>query len=173
LDTYWTDQNQSAECLYLILSQIVDQDTKAMDYFSPQEIGDIDNDGMPEILDGWGRPIIFLRWAPGLQIVGSPQDGKSPDPYDLLGVYKDSGTFALYPLVASSGPDGQLEVVTQNLSGPPISYAFTVPPNNPFLGLSPTSNQGITSIVGAWVDVNNDGLNGTLDNITNHNLSGS
>lgn len=61
----WTLAHQGAECLYLILSSIRDGDGSALDYFVPAEIGDVDEDGMKEILDGWGRPIEFLRWAPG------------------------------------------------------------------------------------------------------------
>lgn len=59
------NENESAECLYLILSQMRDGDRTAIASFSKDEIGDFDNDNMPEILDGWGRPISFLRWAPG------------------------------------------------------------------------------------------------------------
>jgi hypothetical protein len=51
--------------LYLILATMKDGDKSALDYFSTDEIGDVDGDGMKEILDGWGQPIAFLRWAPG------------------------------------------------------------------------------------------------------------
>lgn len=61
----WTTGNQGAECLYLILSTMKDGDKSALDYFQPDEIGDTDEDGMKEILDGFGRPIVFMRWAPG------------------------------------------------------------------------------------------------------------
>jgi prepilin-type N-terminal cleavage/methylation domain-containing protein len=30
--------------------------------FGPNEIGDTDEDGLPEFLDGWGKPIQFYRW---------------------------------------------------------------------------------------------------------------
>jgi len=62
--TNWTRQHQGAECLYLILATMKDGDKSALDYFSTDEVGDSDGDGMKEILDGWGRPIEFLRWAP-------------------------------------------------------------------------------------------------------------
>jgi len=61
----WTRQHESSECLYLILATMHDGDKSALDYFSTDEIGDLDGDGMKEILDGWGQPIAFLRWAPG------------------------------------------------------------------------------------------------------------
>jgi hypothetical protein len=61
----WNGQNQGAECLYLIVSSMQDGDKNALDFFMPSEIGDTDQDGMMEILDGWGTPLGFLRWAPG------------------------------------------------------------------------------------------------------------
>ncbi len=61
----WTEQFQGAECLYLILSTMRDGDKSALDYFGSDEIGDVDEDGMNEILDGWGTPIHFLRWPAG------------------------------------------------------------------------------------------------------------
>jgi len=64
----WTPAHQGAECLYLIVSQTRDGDTSGLDFFKETEVGDTDNDGMPEILDAWGRPIEFLRWAPGFSI---------------------------------------------------------------------------------------------------------
>ena len=66
LGNVWTEQHQGAECLYLILSVMQDQDSSGLDFFFPSEIGDTDNDGMPEILDGFDQPIGFLRWAPGI-----------------------------------------------------------------------------------------------------------
>ena len=53
-----------------------------------------DNDGMPEILDPWGTPIRFLRWAPGfrssMQVgdIAASTDGDAGlgngDPFDPL-----------------------------------------------------------------------------------------
>jgi prepilin-type N-terminal cleavage/methylation domain-containing protein len=63
--TNWSRQHEGSECLYLILSAMKDGDKSALDFFSADEIGDTDTDGMREILDGWGQPIAFLRWAPG------------------------------------------------------------------------------------------------------------
>jgi prepilin-type N-terminal cleavage/methylation domain-containing protein len=66
LGNLWNEQNQGAECLYLILSVMQDRDSSALDFFFPSEIGDTDGDGMLEILDGFNQPIGFLRWAPGI-----------------------------------------------------------------------------------------------------------
>lgn len=60
--------NEQAECLYLILSQMKEGNRSAISGFLSSEIGDTDGDGLPEILDPWGTPIRFLRWAPGYSI---------------------------------------------------------------------------------------------------------
>ncbi len=62
----WSTQYQGSECLYLILSTLKDRDVNAIDFLLPSEIGDLDNDGMPEVLDAFGNPLGFLRWAPGI-----------------------------------------------------------------------------------------------------------
>jgi hypothetical protein len=49
----------------LIISVMRDGDTNGLDFFKESEIQDTDDDGIPEIVDGWGVPINFLRWAPG------------------------------------------------------------------------------------------------------------
>lgn len=56
---------EQAECLYAIISQIRDGEKSALEFFSNSEIGDADGDLAYEILDPWGQPIMFLRWAPG------------------------------------------------------------------------------------------------------------
>jgi prepilin-type N-terminal cleavage/methylation domain-containing protein len=57
--------NEPAECLYLTVT-VGSQDRQAMfNSFTADEMGDTDRDGMPEFVDGWSRPIQFLRWAPG------------------------------------------------------------------------------------------------------------
>lgn len=61
----WTTSFQGAECLYMILANIKQGGTSALDFFKGSEIGDVDGDNMPEILDAWGRPIEFLRWPAG------------------------------------------------------------------------------------------------------------
>ncbi|MCA9151400.1 MAG: prepilin-type N-terminal cleavage/methylation domain-containing protein [Planctomycetales bacterium] len=177
----WTFQHQAAECLYLILSQINDRERSALEFFSETEIGDTDSDGIPEILDAWGQPIVFARWAPGLQIPGSPQDGHAPDPFDLRAIYftmHEVNTFALYPLIASSGPDRQLEIFHDNgsnLYSDRINYAKTNPPNNPYLSISNVYQQAnVPFPVGSpLLDASGIPKAGYLDNITNQNLAGS
>ena len=115
----WTTEYQGAECLYMILASIQTEGGTGIDFIRDDEIGDLDNDGvgdgMPEILDGWGNPIEFIRWPVGLSatrqtpmfdtngdnlndrswsvIQYGDQDpttdgnaGDSPDPFDYLRV---------------------------------------------------------------------------------------
>lgn len=57
---------QGAECLYMILRAQVQEDGDDISIIlKPENIGDKDEDGFPEIKDAWGNPIRFLRWAPG------------------------------------------------------------------------------------------------------------
>ena len=83
----WTTQHEHAECLYMILATIRESGSTGLDSFRETEIGDTDGDGMPEILDAWGRPIYFLRWAPGhvseLQDINDLTNRES-DPFDPM-----------------------------------------------------------------------------------------
>lgn len=100
-----TNQFQGAECLYMILTTGMGDETSGGGTFNQQDFADVDGDGMPEFVDGWGRPITFLRWAPGFRSelqTGDPV--KDHDPFDPRGV--DTMAFRLSPLISSSGPDG-------------------------------------------------------------------
>jgi prepilin-type N-terminal cleavage/methylation domain-containing protein len=117
----WSASYEESECLYLILSSMNEEGTNAvLDFMPPSEIGDIDKDGMPEILDAWGRPIIFIRWAPGFYSDRQSQNGMvDPDPFDPLKVdprFGDTDTtndpFLLFPLIMSAGSDGAFDIQT-------------------------------------------------------------
>ena len=130
----WTRAHEGAECLFLILSTMRDEDGDMLRFFNGvnmgdtngdgivewggTELGDVDGDGMPEILDQWGQPIEFLRWAPGY---GSPLQTQDPttspdplDPYkiDARWTTPDNGLqpYLLMPLIFSAGPDTEFGV---------------------------------------------------------------
>lgn len=160
ISTKWTDEYSNAECLYLILSTIRDGETNGLDFFTNSEVGDTDGDGMPEILDGWRRPIRFLRWAPGFTTAaGAPtnmQTGNATDQHDPFDPYKlYPAHFALFPLIYSAGPDGHWGV-----NGSTVDYASQTPPNDPW------SSTATADIVGAAKAESS--INDWLDNITNH-----
>ena len=112
-------RNQGAECLYMIIT-IACGDGEARTLFHESDIGDSDGDGAPEFLDGWGRPINFLRWAPGydsqIQLNANALDTppnvsanwqaaatSDHDPFDVFRA--DPFAFRLVPLIYSPGPD--------------------------------------------------------------------
>ncbi|MGI8977781.1 MAG: prepilin-type N-terminal cleavage/methylation domain-containing protein [Pirellulaceae bacterium] len=174
----WSNTFDSSECLYMILACTRDGDKSALDYFSPSEIGDTDGDGMNEILDGWGQPILFLRWTPGYRSDVAPypvtpqrrndsglaaDPTEYPDPFDPLKVdfrYRDAGfandPIAIRPLIWSAGPDKKHDI---GVSGAVASS--TNPPNDPYY------NGG--TLAGTPYDFDSDGLD-HADNITNHDL---
>lgn len=113
----YRDMYASAECLYMI----VNYGTGANNYapFLETEIGDLDEDGMPEFIDGWARPIHFIRWPAGfipqmdvttdLQTAApNPASSAShyvplrPDAFDKLGVARPGGLLAP-PLTMQAG----------------------------------------------------------------------
>ncbi len=55
---------ESAKCLFLI---IMYGNPEARELFFDHEIA-TDDDGLSYFVDGWGNPIYYLRWAPGLTL---------------------------------------------------------------------------------------------------------
>jgi prepilin-type N-terminal cleavage/methylation domain-containing protein len=173
----------SAECLYMIVERS-GFDADALEFFRADEIGDIDGDGKKEFLDGWGRPIAFLRWAPGFASAVQQFDAVSAhDPLDPMG--RDSTAYALAPLIYSAGPDGALGTLTDDTVGYGLqqldvgsdgkgwlsSVRILVPASGtPLEGLC-TSPKNLVS--GRRVgEVLPDTADTTaLDNITNHDLT--
>jgi prepilin-type N-terminal cleavage/methylation domain-containing protein len=83
----WTEQYEDSECLYMIIASIRDLGTNGLDFLREDEIGDLDGDGMPEILDAWGRPIAFLRWPAGF--VAHPGSDFTWDTSDDIPAYSE------------------------------------------------------------------------------------
>ena len=177
-----SDEHQEAECLYMIVSFIADDDLDRINLFSEGEVDDVDGDGKNEFVDAWGNPIRFLRWPMGF--VDNPNDpawghlsdlqtadsAGSPDPFDPRGV-DTRGTWAIYPLIYSAGPDEKYDI-----------YTGTGSSDDPYAGIDQThSPLGTTGTqIGAPLDESNDAQvapdNGKLnhhDNIHNHRLGGS
>lgn len=126
--------NASAECLYMIVMS----DPEAASQFQSSEIGDVDGDGLPEFLDGWGTPIRFIRWPAGfvppladsdLQVADA---GSHHDPFDPGKIYS-AAAYALYPLIYSAGPDRIYDINEGNyLNGTVVEkFYFPTPPPPP------------------------------------------
>ena len=77
--------------------------------FAQDEIG-TDSDGWPMFVDGWGKPIAWLRWAPGFISPYSNIQSGNPvtdhDPFDPALTQPEA--FHLVPLVYSGGSDQAL-----------------------------------------------------------------
>ncbi|MCA9214163.1 MAG: type II secretion system protein [Planctomycetales bacterium] len=183
LNTNWSVKHQNAECLYLILATMVDGDRSALEFFRQDEIGDADNDGIFEIHDGWGQPVQFLRWAPGLVAAGSYQTVEKPDPSDPLGIYAPFGTFQLFPVIFSGGPDKKLDIrtdaVPEDSTNESARIRYRAPyqlPNGlqvrnyPYLFLDSSSpiNSPTQVLIGGLLDYPADGRDDSGDNIHNH-----
>jgi len=151
-------QHRSAECLFAIVSR-GQREPDVMTQFRNDEIGDTDADNAQEFLDGWGRPISFMRWPTGFVTPNSLIQVDDPvnrhDPFDPS--RREAAAFALTPLVYSAGPDGEDGIVQlESWTGRSLPSLFSqtntaTPPQRPG---SPTT--GVTT---------------SRDNITNHDLN--
>ncbi len=150
----------------MILATIQDGDSNGLSFFSQSEIGDVDGDKMPEILDPWERPIEFLRWPAGLQD-SELNDVANPDPFDPNQTdprFADpvaTNPFILMPLILSAGPDEQYGIVLDDT--PALHYKSTaVAPffvaNDPYVKLQMPVGQQLGVRISA----------GYEDNIHNH-----
>ncbi|TWT74174.1 type II secretion system protein [Allorhodopirellula solitaria] len=122
----WTTENEGAECLYLIMATSFANGSPAIDSIPSASIGDTDGDGMREILDGWGRPLGFIRWPVGyINDDDALVDQTIPDDFDPFHV--DFGHFvsgagfpwAMRPLIVSAGGDDEFGM---SLSSNTVSY---------------------------------------------------
>ncbi len=122
-----TPAYESAECLAMIVIR-GGFAPDAVEQFRSDEIGDFDKDGASEFLDGWGRPISFIRWPAGADWSVVQQNQSSvtaaiaagtlptgskppPDPMDPLGTTTDASGYdtALVPLIYSGGVNSSLD----------------------------------------------------------------
>jgi len=152
-----TDQLGPAETLMMILA-MSGFDPGCMEQFRADEIVDSDGDGAKEFGDGWGKPILFVRWPAGFvpPITVTPQ----PDPLDVMRVTGPPVDLALVPLILSAGPDE----ATNDLNGP-SGYGISV--GNPWLATLPIVSTCNGNNLGA-VDPTNP--TAVSDNITNYDL---
>ncbi len=185
----------SAETLHMILA-LGGYEPDALELFRQDEIGDIDQDGAPEFHDGWGRPLMFIRWPVGfpmpsatapsgtLPLATVPEEFATasdivrvPDPLDpwkvtRTGTSNNPANFfdpALVPLIYSAGPD---EATNDPLSA---SSGYGIRPTNLSWTAKLTSG-GASSWKWSALspsDLPGEVVNSTAaaDNITNHDLS--
>jgi hypothetical protein len=175
-----TQKYQGAELLYMIATTGVSDELDDRDQFKQEEIGDVDQDGAPEFIDGWGQPIYFIRWAPGF--TSELQTHNDPDQFDSRNIYPSvtgnagagqlypatstqiTPTFALYPFIFSGGPDKSYGIDKQTF------FSYADHNNDPF---SSVWVLGATNSFGTPYDTDNLYGGGNtnaacIDNIHNH-----
>lgn len=110
----WTPEHQGAECLYLILATTFSGGASAIEAIPASNIGDTDGDGVPEILDGWGRPLGFIRWPIGFAdpaIATTVPDEFDPYRSDFgFSVGTVTTPYVVRPLIISAGADGEFGI---------------------------------------------------------------
>jgi prepilin-type N-terminal cleavage/methylation domain-containing protein len=188
---------ESAECLQMIVVR-GGYSPDAVEQFRSDEISDVDGDGRAEFVDGWGRPISFIRWPAGLSSPMQLQTGSlsdPPDPIDPLGVTDATKGFpdrALIPLIYSGGPNNSLDIDNSATAGayglvtsrdvtstgtPEASWQKsgwinTNSTNRPDL-LTTAWPKGATNLAGSVKPGSANGMTNARaasDNITNHDL---
>lgn len=101
-----------------MLFAVVTSDPEARELFQDDEVRDVDGDGWPEFVDGWGMPIYWLRWAPGFTNQNGLSDIQSADPvaaHDPFDSHRVQGdAYHLIPLIYSAGPDKKYGVNVGN-----------------------------------------------------------
>lgn len=192
-----TVENEGAECLYLTVMYATG-DGEARTQFTSLDIGDVDEDGAPEFLDGWGRPIEWLRWAPGFVTRSAAMTGDADadhDPYDpyrrdlatalpplskypntlkpfVAGLKDNYPAFRLVPLVFSAGPDGVYDIISSrgNDQGKVVTFTGTndVALNPYFIDSSLGGMMANSPDYGFGMPDLRDGEDQTKDNLTNH-----
>lgn len=113
-------QNQGAECLYLIMATSYVGGGPALNVIPTSNIGDTDGDGLREILDGWGRPLQFIRWPVGFvdfeqSLVAvsfdpaSPGRTPVPDDFDL---FRADFAYTVDPSLSTAGVPLNVNITT-------------------------------------------------------------
>jgi prepilin-type N-terminal cleavage/methylation domain-containing protein len=131
---------EGAECLAMIVMR-GGFDDNMIESFRTDEIADVDGDRFPEFLDGWGKPIGFIRWPVGFQSPVQPQNASvNPDPFDPLRRSSPEAfpsapqtDYGVTPLIYSGGP-------TAALDAPPSGSSATTPFYADYLAASDVSS---------------------------------
>lgn len=146
-------QTEMAACLFMALTARGRRGVSVQsDDLSNLDKKDTDQDGLMELVDGWGNPVSFFRWPynnPNLPLVPLPlplgtATGKFVDPEDPYGTLQpawgNKATFvtwlghtvdnkAVYPVIVSNGPDQTLgisDIWMTPIAGPAITDNIVV-----------------------------------------------
>ncbi len=125
----WSETYESSECLYLILASTTVAGRSGLSMVREDQITDLDNDGIPEVVDSWGTPFVWMRWPVGYWLtyadraifsgadeatraamIQSKKEALGRDQFDLLSV------------------DPRLRDKTSSVSVAALNDTFNVPP---------------------------------------------
>ena len=184
--------NQGAECLYMII-MLGTGDGEARTLFSQQDIGDTDGDGAPEFLDGWGRPINFIRWPAGFVARSDLMSGDADADHDPFDAFRRDQLKDPWPeksiYSTTTSPTLNLDFIVEmrdmypafrlvpliysagsdgeaDIDDQPYTGSATPPPTSldPY-AFDPDAGR---DVFGLPFDMNNDGDDNSLDNFHNH-----
>jgi prepilin-type N-terminal cleavage/methylation domain-containing protein len=156
--TTWSEDYERAECLYLIVANTIQGEDSALKFFQEAEIGDVDGDGMKEILDAWGKPIMFFRWAPGFTYDPGPdgkwgQSGIDDDGNTLTDDIGDRGYFDDQLLSDVQIPDGTRHPDAFDPLHADSRWQDSIKGNEPFALIPLIFSAGRDKLYGNWFDV--------------------
>jgi prepilin-type N-terminal cleavage/methylation domain-containing protein len=136
-------------------------DYDAIENFRADEMRDIDGDTAAEFVDGWGRPIMFIRWPAAFTSILT--DNSMPDPVDTS---RTTADWALTPLIFSAGPDE----ATNDPLGTDSGYGLNL--QKTWLGSTlAASYANVGSICSGNTQGSITSSTAFSDNITNHDLT--
>ena len=176
-----TNLEHTAECLWMGVMQGGYADPGIVAHFRDDEFGDTNKNGAREFVDGWGKPINFLRWAPGFfsRYQSADTSSQSHDSFDRRRV-DPLATNNLVPLIYSAGPDDAYDCIFDIASVFDYSkrafdpYYTSRPPYNAHLHVRINA----TKQIGCYTDTTTPtpgsfGTSGAAsqDNIHSHSLS--
>lgn len=192
------NNNQNAECLFMICSMGLGTDGLAAVELAKSQVRDVDGDGLREFVDAWGNPIDFIRWPAGFVSDVMPlasattapyrDPWNDPDPVDFARMaVPDVGStpdpphgHRVVPLVFSSGPDGvagifarqaQQALTVNSASGPFAIPAALNPWSAVTVGGSPAAYPAPwekKQLGGRYTGLNGAQHDQSLDNIHSH-----
>ena len=165
----------AAKLLYLIVMAGPGRDF----HWQETEVGSPDADGLRVFVDGWGRPIRFIRWPAGFlpKYEGQTDIQLDDTTADTFDPQRRCPGYYTYPLVYSAGPDGLFDINIGKNSDE-STYAYKLDSSTP-KNLDPCQIDGQGKLIGLPLDSkgpNGEASNGRLDhydNITNHRIQGN
>ncbi len=128
------------EFLYLT---VMTGNAEARKSFTANEIG-VGVNGWPVFLDGWGRPIAWLRWpvacsygpsaitgvpVPGISMIQSGGSATDHDPFDPE--HADATAFQLIPLIVSAAGHRGTPLATSSISSQGDDFGVNMAPQGP------------------------------------------